>query len=336
MKGMTILTFALFIVSHCFFAEAGESQNVKIIPEGIFTMGMKHQLQSEEGMQAAQPIHKVHLNSFLIDKYEVTQEEYQKLMNCNPAATKRNLNNMKELKNKNAKGPVVIVGGKYPVTNVSWYEAARYCNARSKAEGLEPCYDEKTWQCDFTKNGYRLPTEAEWEYACRAGTNTIYYFGNDRRKLSEYANFWPDKYEWQKAFLDADISNPTKVFKWNKPVPTLLPVGSKKPNNWGIYDMLGNVLEWCNDWYDNAYYKRSPFDNPSGPKGAMRDKVVRGGSFTDYFMSCALRIGVSPDTDIGIGFRCVRNAPKEEKKETEKKDVKDKEPGEKSKDKGEE
>ncbi len=126
------------------------------IPAGWFEMG------SAKGEPDEAPPHRVWVDSFLLDKYEVVQGQYTKLVGANPSSFK---------------GP-----GK-PVDTVTWTDAVLYCNLRSRAEGLESCYHEEsgTWQCDFKAPGYRLPTEAEWEYACRAGTESEYYFGSDLR-----------------------------------------------------------------------------------------------------------------------------------------------------------
>ena len=132
------------------------------LPGGEFTMG------SDKGNPDEAPAHKVKLSPFLIDKFEVTQEMFAKVQLPNPSHWNEN--------------------PKKPVERVRWRDAKQYCNERSLAEGLKPCYDEKTvdWNCDFTANGYRLPTEAEWEYACKAGGNDAFDFGQ-AEKLRQFA-----------------------------------------------------------------------------------------------------------------------------------------------------
>jgi len=237
-----------------------------VVPAGWFVMG------SPRGGPDEQPPHKVWVDSFLIDKYEITQEQYDRLV---PAGH-----------GSHFKGPT------RPVEQMSWVRAVFYCNARSRAEGLEPCYDEETGECNFQANGYRLPTEAEWEYACRAGSDAEYAFGDDPRQLDEYA--------WH-------AGNSGK---------TTHPVGQKRPNAWGIHDMHGNVTEWCNDVYDENYYKVSPDRNPTGPAKGTK-YVLRGGAYNSTAKACrsSYRVGESPGTYDGcfggdhLGARCVRRAP---------------------------
>ena len=161
----------------------------------------------------------------------------------------------------------------------------------SELEGLTPCYDLDTWECDFDANGYRLPTEAEWEYACRAGSTGKYCFGDDEDELPQYAWFKPHSQ--------------------GKPRP----VDQKQPNRWGLYDMHGNVWQWCNDWYGETYYDESPAENPRGPAtGKMR--VLRGGAWdcTAEKLRSAYRhkeFPVYSDACFGAdsyGFRRARNA----------------------------
>ncbi len=257
------------------------------VPAGSFIMGYAPNSSSR-------PEHRVYVEAFFIDKYEVTQGAYSTLMKENPSDTKRGL------RKEDVATPI---GKDYPVTRVSWCDAVRYCNARSTAEGLQPCYDVSTWECGFNKNGYRLPTEAEWEYACRAGTSTTYFHGEDANTLDLYANYWPDEGKYYEAMGETG--------KWDKALPELLPVGRRKPNPWGLHDMLGNAAEWCNDWYDENYYARTPENSPGGPEdGAM--KVFRGGSYRNAFVICGLRGSNYPlgkySVSGAIGFRCVRKA----------------------------
>ena len=233
------------------------------LPGGRFIMGDENEVDAIP--------HEVVVSSFYIDKYPVTQEEYKRVMEKNPSRWK---------------------AAKNPVEQVRWSDAVRYCNARSRLEKLQPCYDLQTWQCDFSANGYRLPTEAEWEYACRAGTKTAYFFGNAPLKLKDYA--WFDENSGAKP----------------------RPVAQKQPNPWGLYDMYGNVWEWCHDFYQVDYYQESPEENPKGP-GAGETKVVRGGAWKFSADSCrsGYRYNEAPgyaDVCFGYdiyGFRCVRNAP---------------------------
>jgi len=237
-----------------------------LIPAGTFRMGSEGQAPDE------QPVHEVKLTAFFMDRFEVVQEEFKKHQISDPSHFK---------------------GDRQPLEQINWTDAALYCNERSLAEGLGPCYDEETWDCNFEATGYRLPTEAEWEYACRAGTDTKYSFGNSVNQLAAYA--------WY-----ADDSGKTTH-----------PVGEKKPNPWGLYDMHGNVAEWCNDRYDPNYYAKSPVENPRGPAEGQ-ERVLRGGAWNSIADACRSAYRASDpaidDTCLAndsLGFRCVRKATAE-------------------------
>jgi formylglycine-generating enzyme required for sulfatase activity len=236
-----------------------------LLPGGSFAMG------STTGAAAERPVHQVRLSPFLMDRCEVTQEQFARAELPDPS---------------HFKNP------RHPVDQANWTDAARFCNERSRAEGLQPCYDETTWSCDLAGPGYRLPTEAEWEYACRAGTSTRYSCGDEARALP--------------------------VFAWfaGNAAGTTHPVGQKRPNAWGLYDLHGNVAEWCQDGFDPSYYQNSPSDNPPGPENAGPERVVRGGSWKSSADACraAARAGDRSVLDTctasdALGFRCVRRAP---------------------------
>jgi formylglycine-generating enzyme required for sulfatase activity len=232
------------------------------IPGGQFQMGDNQEVDAKP--------HPVTVSTFFMDQTLVTQDRYEKTMGENPSRWK---------------------GGRNPVEQVRWSDAVRFCNRRSELEGLRPCYDLKTWKCDFDADGYRLPTEAEWEYACRAGTSTAYFFGDDPSKLGDYG--WFDKNSGGRP----------------------RPVGEKQPNAWGLFDMCGNLWQWCNDFYKIDYYSEAPLTDPKGPDTG-RTKVVRGGAWRFSAQRCrsGYRYNENPgyaDVCFGYdiyGFRCVRKA----------------------------
>ena len=176
-----------------------------------------------------------------------------------------------------------------PVQQVDWFDAVKFCNWLSGREGLSQCYRASTnaageveWERDPPANGYRLPTEAEWEYACRAVSQTVFTFGDDESRLGEYA--WYNK----------NSSNRT----W--------PAGRKLPNLWGLFDLHGNVWEWCEDRY--GPYPEGLVTNPTGPE-TDNSRVLRGGSWVNNVpadLSCACRNHSHPGyLDVSLGFRCV-------------------------------
>jgi formylglycine-generating enzyme required for sulfatase activity len=233
-----------------------------LVPGGSFMMG------DHDGRPDEKP-HTVSVSSFYIDKYLVTQELYEKIMGVNPSKRK---------------------AGNNPVERTQWTDAVRFCNKCSELEGLTQSYDVNTWTCSFNADGYRLPTEAEWEYACRAGSDGKYCFGDAESELPGYAWFKPHSQ--------------------GKPQP----VGQKLPNRWGLFDMYGNVWEWCNDYYSATYYQESPGENPKGPSAGTK-RVLRGGAWDCTADKCraACRSSEFPvysDACFGAdsyGFRRARN-----------------------------
>jgi formylglycine-generating enzyme required for sulfatase activity len=223
------------------------------IPGGKFEMG------SESGDKDELPLHIVNLNAFYMSAREINQKQYEAVMGSNPSEFHHDINT------------------EMPVETVSWYDAIRFCNRLSEIAGFEKCYDENTWQCDFSKNGFRLPTEAEWEYAAKAGGQ-----GDFQRE-----EFKAGKHD-DREYLGL----------------------SKTPNVWGIYDMFGTDWEWCNDWYCEDYYKVSPKDNPTGPDNGVF-RVVRGSGwylYADFCRACD-RQSLYPHLKIYyLTFRIVKNA----------------------------
>jgi len=236
-----------------------------LIPAGEFLMG------DDGGDADEKPAHKVQVSAFYMDTREVPQKAYESLMEKNPSKVK---------------------APNHPVEQVDWYHAVLYCNMRSLKEGLKPCYDAKTLACDFSADGYRLPTEAEWEYACRAGTKTKYSFGDDPAKLRAFA--------WFKANADRATH----------------PVGQKSPNAWRLFDMHGNVAEWCEDIYSESYYQKSESKDPHGPSAGDK-RVLRGGSWRTSEDGCRCSARNSENARFAdacfgsdaYGFRCVKRAP---------------------------
>ena len=240
------------------------------VPAGEFVMG------SDRGNPDESPAHKVRLSAFYMDKFEVTHEMFAKAQMPNPSHWQDN--------------------PQKPVERVRWRDAKQYCNERSLLEGLKPCYNEKSadWDCDYSADGYRLPTEAEWEYAARGGADGAAEPGPSADKLRQYAWF---------------AENSGRATH---------PVGQKKPNRLGICDLFGNVSEWCEDVYSPDYYKQSPTDDTHGPPNPGKDvkRVIRGGSWKSSADQCRATVRQGERTGDAdacfstdfCGFRCVRRA----------------------------
>ncbi|MCI5224133.1 MAG: formylglycine-generating enzyme family protein, partial [Candidatus Electrothrix sp. AR4] len=224
------------------------------VPSGCFMMGSP---PDEEGRRDDEgPVHKVCVDGFWIGKYEVTQEQWQKITGKNPAEFQR--------------------GDNYPVENVSRNDAQKFLAELSKKSGRK----------------YRLPTEAEWEYACRAGGSGRYGGGDDLDAVAWYS-------------VNSGYSTH--------------PVGGKQANDFGLHDMSGNVWEWCGDWYKKDYYSSSPQDNPTGPASGTQ-LVLRGGSWNYHpdFNRCSIRKwDIQSFRNDLVGFRVVFSQALEEDTATE-------------------
>ncbi len=259
----------------------GEEAAMVSLPAGSFSMGSP---ENEPWRSADETLHTVTVSAFSISPYEVTQSEYEALMGENPSTFR---------------------GENLPVEGVSWYDAIAYCNARSAAEGLTPAYtvdgSRVTW--DLSSDGYRLPTEAEWEYACRAGTVTPF---NTQTSISvDEANYW-GHYPYQieeNYFSQENLETKPGIYR-----EETVPVGSFAPNAWGLYDMHGNVSEWVWDAYGN--YAQADAANPTGPEAGPQ-RIYRGGAWNDFAknLRSAYRAAMQPElAAFNIGLRVARGA----------------------------
>jgi formylglycine-generating enzyme required for sulfatase activity len=265
------------------------------IEGGTFQMGSP---TGEKERDKDEVQHRVTVGSFYMGKYQVTQKEWREVMGTTVQQQRDSIDKS---------WPLYGEGDNYPMYNISWYEAVEYCNKHSEKEGLSPAYtidksrsdpnnksvdDTVRWivSLNLNTNGYRLPTEAEWEYACRVGTVTPFNTGNNI--TTSNANY-DGNYPYNKNAKGIYREKTTEV-------------GSFAPNPWGLYDMHGNVWEWCWDWY-GSYDKKAQAD-PRGPvSGVVR--VLRGGSWDDVAngVRSASRHSVTPSNRRNYyGFRLVR------------------------------
>jgi sulfatase modifying factor 1 len=266
------------------------------IPAGKFWMGSP---DDEEGRLSNETLHEVEITQpFYMGAHEVTVGQFRQFVEATGYKTTaetdgQGANGWNEQKKEvehgtqyNWKNPGFPQTDNHPVVLVSWNDAKAFCDWLSQKEGRV----------------YRLPTEAEWEYACRAGTNTRYHSGDDPDSLAAYGNISDQSalklFPWWQALSVSDGN----VFP--------AAVGSYQPNAWGLYDMHGNALEWCADWYWD--YNKQDVVDPKGPNISSM-KVTRGGSWVDFPMQCrsASRYPLAPsDYTFSLGFRVVLENPK--------------------------
>lgn len=267
--------------------EEGQEQEVQdslvLISGGSFTMGSP---ESEPWRGADEVQHTVVLGDFYLAPCETTQAQYAALMDANPSE---------------------LQGDDLPVTNVTWYDAAAYCNALSQQQGLAPAYsfeDDGAVVWDRSANGYRLPTEAEWEFACRAGTTTPFNTQTSINADAEANYYGTYPYEIEDNYFSlGNLATEPGVYRHAPVAPATF-----APNAWGLYDMHGNVAEWVWDLY-GAYDVQSQA-NPTGcATGSMR--VNRGGGWNDFAknLRSAYRAALpASNSSASLGFRIARNA----------------------------
>jgi formylglycine-generating enzyme required for sulfatase activity len=338
------LALSLLSPAHSVFADSPETVS---IPGGMFQMGDS----KNEGYSEELPVHTVTLDSFYMGKYEVTNQQYCAFLNwaddngwitvtsgvvykagSGTSYPYCDTSSDSQISYSNSTFGVRTKGGRNmsndPMVMVSWYGAAAYCNWRSQQEGKEQCYNLSTWNCDFTKHGYRLPTEAEWEYAARGGllgrrfpwatSDTITHsqanypsstsFSYDISPTKGYHPLWNDgisPYTSPVGFFDGSLRKKSD-FGW--PGSQSSYQTTSGANGYGLYDMAGNVWEWCNDWWKSDYYasRPNPDVNPTGPASGSH-RVHRGGGWEYYCHVCRVAArcgGFVPDGRIRfLGFR---------------------------------
>ena len=260
------------------------------IEPGTFQMGARlpddewlKELESIALDEGALPVHEVELSAgFWLGKYVVTQRQWEAIMETTPWREADNADKEKVQSNPS-----------HPAVYISWHDAQELIQRLNSAAG---------------EAVYRLPTEAEWEYACRAGTSTLWSFGNEEGAFSTLWKYDKDKvsfphYTW---YRDNTLGRNEKYAH---------AVGQHRPNAWGLHDMHGNVWEWVQDWYDRNYYKHSPRVDPLGPTSSpivdrgMHGRVLRGGDFIDpviYLRSASRRASEPDERNCCTGVRLLK------------------------------
>ncbi len=301
MKKNVITLLALGFVILVPATNFSETQNLVFVEGGSFIMG-----DESGGINIDdKPLHKITLNSFYISKFEVTVQEFKDFVKVSGYLTSTEItgegcyiwmdNYWKHDEKTNYNNPGFLIENNHPVTCLNWWDAIKYCNWKSKKEGFPVSYNESTGDLldnkgNITTNvtkvkGYRLPTEAEWEFSARGG------------KMSKNYSF--------------SGGNSPELVGWisKNSGKRLHPVGTRIANELGIYDMTGNVWEWCTDWFGFDYYANSPEKNPYNVVRNYR-QVIRGGGWGGYipFARVSFRFAESPfERSNNIGFRVCRS-----------------------------
>lgn len=295
----------------------GTIEGMAFIPAGSFIMGDTF----GEGCIDEYPVHTVTVSAFYIGCYEVTNDEMVEVLQWaydndrievsasaveNAIGDKRTLLHISEAQCRitwdgKAFGIKADKGSGYPCVEISWYGSVAYCNYRSEMEGLIPCYNLDDWSCNWSANGYRLPTDAEWEKAARGGAEGHRFPWSDTDTIDlSRANYKSN------SDLSYDISSTSGHHPDynNGDFPYTSPVGSFAPNGYGIYDTAGNVWEWIWDYWDARYYTEEPMTDPRGPSSGTY-RVVRSGRWGYDAASCRVsgRRHGWPSSRRRMGFR---------------------------------
>lgn len=312
------------------FGNTSDTMRVKItvddtmcyIPAGTFSMGDNF----NEGWTNERPVHDVYISAFFMDRNEVSNEKMRQVLqwaqdNSNlfvNSITVKNIENYKELLDLNGTGcqiswngsSFVVDPGKenYPCVELTWYGAMAYCKYKNDMEGKEQTTDLNSWTIDWTKTGYRLPAEAEWEKAARGGEGGHRFPWHDSDLIQHTrANYYSTNLY---AYDTSSTSGYHPDFDTGT-FPYTSPVGYFSTNAYGLFDMAGNTWEWCWDRFLDTYYSTSPGSDPHGPSSGS-ERMLRGGCWYHgaILARCSFRRSYNPvEGWYNFGFRCVRLAP---------------------------
>ncbi len=285
---VSILSLFLFTSVHTAFSADNTWVDPTTKMEFVWVEGGCYKMGDDfgDGWRREKPLHDVCVDGFYIGKFEVTQGQYEAVTGDNPSDNASIFTNTDD----------------YPVTQVSWQDVQEFIKKLNTSSSTY----------------YRLPTEAEWEFAARERGKKMRYAGGDQLnefgwyRLNSDESYDPDK--WNQKDEDGNVVDyfTTEEYREKAENSLVHKVGTKKPNSIGIYDMSGNVWEWCNDWYDAEYYEDSPKENPTGPEDGDT-RVLRGGSWysVSWDARCSVRFKYEPlFKNSSLGFRLVLPGPK--------------------------